>query len=283
REDGEGRRGSSEEVRWQGALVPGDGGPCFRLRKSGHGARARNEVHHGGCFPGTPRVSNLICLEGAVQKVLFRNGSFFIFDLALDNMVEGRFSWTARGHLFGIARLVAGAPIRLKGVWATHQKYGMQFRIRTWEPWFNHRIGFQLFLARCIAGANSAAVHAICSHYEDKVLEALKTASRILAEVDADGDALGATVLAWEQATAICALSHLLRGVPASDIEAVVLRFGPEAGMVLRENPYRLMQIPGFSFDKADDFARTVGVDTEDARRVQGAVLWALNHATQSG
>src|SRR5690606_5561157 len=120
-------------------------------------------------------------------------------------------------------------------------------------------------------------------HYEDKVLEALKTASRILAEVDADGDALGATVLAWEQATAICALSHLLRGVPASDIEAVVLRFGTEAGMVLRENPYRLMQIPGFSFDKADDFARTVGVDTEDARRVQGAVLWALNHATQSG
>lgn len=229
-------------------------------------------------------MSDLVELDGAVHRVFFQSGSFFIFDVLLDDKIEGRFSWTARGHLFGISRLVAGATIRLKGLWSKHQKYGTQLRIRTWEPWFKHQPGFQAFFANCIRGADSMSVHAICSHYSEGVVEALKTPGRVLSEVKSDHPAdLSATVLAWEQAAAVRALSHFLRGVAASDIEAVVLKFGPEAGSLLRENPYRLMQIPGFSFARADDFALRIGVDRSDPRRVGGAVLWALDHATHSG
>jgi exodeoxyribonuclease V alpha subunit len=229
-------------------------------------------------------MSDFVELDGAVHRVFFQNGSFFIFDILLENKVDGRLSWTARGHLFGISRLMSGAPIRLKGSWANHKRYGVQLRIRTWEPWFNHRPGFQLFFANCIDGTDGAAVHAICSHYEGNVLQALKTPSRILEEVDADdGIDLSGTVLAWEQSAAVRALSHLLRGVSATDIEAVVHRFGPEAGSLLRENPYRLMEIPGFNFVKADEFALSVGIDMADPRRVGGAALWALSEATHNG
>lgn len=229
-------------------------------------------------------MSDLVTLDGTVHRVFFQNGSFFIFDVLLEDTVEGKLSWTARGHLFGIAHLVAGAVIRLKGSWAKHKKYGVQFRIRTWEPWYKHQTGFQHFFANCIRGANSASVYAICDHYEAGVLEALRTPGRVLNEVRSGSPIdLSATVLAWEQAAAICGLSHFLRGVAASDIEAVVLKFGPEAGTLLRENPYRLMQIPGFSFTRADDFALTIGVDRSDPRRIGGAVLWALDHGTRSG
>jgi exodeoxyribonuclease V alpha subunit len=223
-------------------------------------------------------------LCGAVAKVIFQSGSFFVVVLVLDEMVEGKMSWTARGHLFGITRLMSGAPIHLWGDWTQHKKFGRQFKIHTWEPWFNHRPGFQIFFSNCIRGADSASVHAICMRYETKVIEALKTPATVLAEVSAGNRAdLQATLLGWEQAIATCGLSHLLRGIPASDIEAAVQKFGSDAGSLLKDNPYRLMQLPGFSFVKADEFALSVGVSASDPRRVGGAVLWSLDHATRSG
>lgn len=223
-------------------------------------------------------------LEGVVRRVLYQAGSFFIFDVLLDTVVEGRPSWTAKGHLFGISKLAAGVPLRLKGTWAKHKRFGIQVRILTWEPWFNHESAFRHFLITCIRGVDNVSAHAICSHYGARVVDALNSPGAILQEVECDNSVnLTATVLAWEQATAVRNLSHLLRGVAASDIEAVVLRFGSEAGAVLRENPYRLMQIPGFSFVKADEFAASMGVTPSDPRRIGGAVLWALHHATFSG
>lgn len=229
-------------------------------------------------------MSDVIEIEGVVRKVYFQEGSFFIFDVVLETEVEGRSCWSARGYLFGIHRLRPGAPIRLKGGWVTHRKYGQQLRVRTWEPWYNHQAGFLRFFTTCIRGTDSAAVLAMCAHYGGEILRALQDPARILREVTGD-DALdlSGTILAWEQAMAVRALSHLLKGVPASDMEAIVLKFGPEAGTLLQENPYRLMQIPGFSFPRADAFARSLGVDPADPRRIGGAILWTLHNVTNHG
>lgn len=222
-------------------------------------------------------------LEGTVQRVVFQSGAFFIFEFLLEEEVHGRLLWTARGHLFGVLRLTYGVPLRLNGSLARHSKYGQQFKVKSWDPWYKDEGSFRAFLTYCIRGTDALSVQAICERYGTSVLEALKTPARILEEVQGNRQDLAATVLGWEQAIATCGLSHFLRGMSTADIETAVNRLGPDAPSLLRANPYRLLQIPGCSFSKADEFADSLGFPKSSPERVGGAILWALDHATRAG
>lgn len=224
-----------------------------------------------------------VTLDGAVQRVVFQSGAYFIFEFLLDDEVNGRRLWTARGHLFGLLRLTFGSPLRLSGSWGRHRKYGQQFRVKSWDPWYKDEASFRGFLTYCIHGADAFSAEAICAKYGAATLEALKNPAKILEEVSANRKDLQATVLGWEHTMAACAVSHLLTGVGASDVENVIRRLGAEAALLLRANPYRLLQIPGFDFAKADAFAETLGFSKSCPERVGGAILWALDHATRSG
>lgn len=234
----------------------------------------------GGPVPGTPSVTEI---TGTVHRVIFQSGSFFIILCVCKEEVEGKRSWIARGHLFGLAWLTPSVPLRLRGVLTNHRKHGRQLRIKTWEPWYDDRQGFQTFFSSCIRGADYESVNAICERYGANVLEALKTPSKILAEVQANPVDLRSTVLGWEQTIAISSLSHFLDGMSASDVQAALQRFGSDAAAILKENPYRLLEIPEFSFPKADAFASSLGFSPTSPERLAGAVLWTLYRATHAG
>lgn len=221
--------------------------------------------------------------EGLVQRVVFQSGSFFIFDFCFEEAIEERRTWTARGNLFGLVGLAANTPLRLQGTWVKHRKYGRQFRVKTWEPWFNDENGFVTFFSSCIRGADVTSARAICTAYGTGVLEALKTPSKVLEQVKGNEVDLRSTLLGWEQALATCELSHFLKDLPAPDVEVAIAKFGFDAAKILKENPYRLMQIPGFSFQKADAFASSLGLSPSSPHRVEGAVFWALDRATAAG
>jgi exodeoxyribonuclease V alpha subunit len=225
----------------------------------------------------------MTALEGTVQRVVFQSGAFCIFEFLLEEEANDRLLWTARGHLFGLLRLTYGVPLRLHGNWGRHPKYGQQFKVKSWDPWYKDEGSFRAFLTYCIRGTDALSVEAICERYGSGVLEALKTPARILEEVAGNRQDLQSTVLGWEQAIATCGLSHFLRGMSTSDIETAVHRLGPDAASLLRANPYRLLQIPGFSFAKADDFAESLGLPKSSPERVSGAILWALDRATRAG
>lgn len=222
-------------------------------------------------------------VDGHVEKTIFQSGSFFVFAVLLEEPVDGKRSWMARGHLFGIVHLVPGASLRLKGQWRKHPKYGKQFKVFTWEPWYASQTAFQTFFSNCIRGADCRSVGAICSKYAEGTLDALNHPARIVEEVEGNRIDLQATMLGWEQAIATCGLSHLLLNVRAEDIESAVRKFGSDAARLIKENPYRLMQIPGFDFKRADEFAASLGVSPSSPHRVEGAVLWSLDRATRSG
>src|ERR1051325_134977 len=141
-------------------------------------------------------------LEGLVRRVIFQSGPFFIFEIAFEQEVEGRRAWAVRGYLFGIARLVPGAPLQIKGTWGRHPRFGRQFRVRMWEPWYNDEEGFQTFFTHCIRGSDARSVDAICAMYGDRVLDALASPARVLREVEGNRQDLQSTVLGWEQALA---------------------------------------------------------------------------------
>lgn len=226
-------------------------------------------------------------IEGLIRRVVFQAGSFYIIDLDVhddQDPTKGGYK-TAKGSLFGLGRVGSNVPIRLKGMWRKHAKFGMQFRIQSWEPWYKDAASFREFLTVCIRGCDYFTARALCEKYGDGLVEALLDPRKVLEEVTEVNRAdLEATVLGWERALAVSNMAIMLKGLSANDIDAAIMRFGMEAPQVVRDNPYRLMEIPGADFEKVDRLALdSFGVAPDDSRRVQGAILWALSTATRAG
>jgi exodeoxyribonuclease V alpha subunit len=92
-------------------------------------------------------------------------------------------------------------------------------------------------------------------------------------------------LLGWGRTIAQRDLSIILKagGLSAGDIQAVMCKFGTDAAKLVAANPFRLMEILGVSFAKVDRLAIRLGVDPGDPRRIQGAILWAIQEAGRQG
>lgn len=71
-----------------------------------------------------------------------------------------------------------------------------------------------------------------------------------------------------------------IMGATANNILA---RYGNTSIEVLTNNPYRLIdEIKGVGFIRADEIAKKIGIAEDDERRIQAAIFYALNQATDS-
>jgi exodeoxyribonuclease V alpha subunit len=66
-------------------------------------------------------------------------------------------------------------------------------------------------------------------------------------------------------------------------IAGVFHRLGLNAVELLAENPYRLVEVDGCSFQMADVVARGRGIEAADPRRLAAAVLWTMREQTRQG
>lgn len=58
--------------------------------------------------------------------------------------------------------------------------------------------------------------------------------------------------------------------------ERIENRFGESAATVLKDNPYRLTEIDGFGFRRADEVAARFGITGEDPRRIKAGIRYVL-------
>ena len=224
-------------------------------------------------------------IVGHVQRVLFNQGDYYILDF--DSI--GRGPTKAKGNLYGLLQVRFGVPLKFTGKWKTHEKYGKEFQIQKWEPWAETPSEAAVFLSVCIEGFSDLRVaEALTTKYGLGVFDKLtKEASSIqtdLANV-VPSEYLERALLGWGRTIAQRDLSIILKagGLSAGDIQAVMCKFGTDAAKLVAANPFRLMEILGVSFDKVDRLAIRLGVDPGDPRRIQGAILWAIQEAGRQG
>lgn len=231
-------------------------------------------------------------ISGYVGRVVFNRDDFYIlaFNVATSKPPVARRTETARGNLFGLLQVKSGTPLRLLGEWKDDPKYGRQFVVHSWDAWAQSSHDVTNFLHTCVSGFVDIELASLLG--DSLGTQAFAQLSINPGQVQEDLRAKGvseddaqAALLGWAQTIATRDISGMLRegGLGVMDVQAAILRFGMAAPSVIRENPYRLMEIPSLSFVKVDQLAQSLGVSFNDARRVEGAILWAVHSAARSG
>ena len=233
-------------------------------------------------------------LAGYIERVIFSQGGFCVLDFNIVDAspeADGARTTAVRGSLPGILQMRAGlrlgVSMRFTGEWVVHKKHGRQFKLETWEPWFKNTWDIERFLTLCIDGFTDPSIaRALVSRFGEETFEALDDDSRLSEPFDGiDPERMQRAVNGWRNTLALRNLGNLLEmgSFTTFETEAVLARFGLEAVATIQQNPYRLLEITGLPFVKVDELARSLGIDKNDPRRVEGAILWSLQDSKDQG
>lgn len=214
-------------------------------------------------------------VRGRVQRIIFNEGDYYVLNLVSD---EGE-AMAARGHIYGLTQIRDGCTIELVGRWTRHAKYGEQFGFKSWTPWAQTAEDVENFLHVCVEGfSDRELAKGIAEQFGAPAFAALAR------QPIPDGIPEEAA-LAWDRAVAVRDLSGMLAtgGLSRGEVQAVMGYFGLEAASVVRDNPFRLMEIGTIPFTRVDKLALKLGGTVNDPRRIEGAILWTLRRQLNQG
>jgi len=185
-----------------------------------------------------------------------------------------------------LAHLNPGERCRLTGQWQEHSRYGRQLRATVAVPMDPDDRAGQVAYLSSLRNIGEVRAEALCDLHGPAVLD------RIAEDPGAAFGALPglgpkrveAAVASWYETRAVRdlhvelgphGLAHLATRISA--------RFGDDALRVLREDPYRLTEVDGVGFQRADTIAQGAGVPPESDRRAQAAAWFLLGEAERRG
>lgn len=185
-----------------------------------------------------------------------------------------------------VAHLAAGDRAEVSGDWQTHSRYGRQLRAQGAVPMDPaDRAGRIAYLTTLRHIGPARAERLVEEHGEgvlgaiaadpSGVFGALRGVSAKQASAAADSWHASRAVRDLHVQLAPHGLAHL-----AAPIHA---RYGDRAMAILHEDPYRLTEVEGVGFARADKIALAADVPPESDRRAQAAAVFALAEAERQG
>jgi len=232
-------------------------------------------------------------ISGVVLTVRHRGDTgFWVFTMVVNEADPAipDTSVTVAGRLAGLLQVRPGTPVGFTGSWKQHPKFGRQFVPSGWAPYVRTEQDISRFLHECIDGfTDPDLAKLLVSRFGLETYAVLSNdPDRIRSLAGADDpfrQRLDRAIAGWARAGAMSGLGAFLQDfdLHAEVIEQIAKTFGVGALDTILQNPYRLLEIEGFSFAKADIFARRIGIPMNDPRRIDGAVLWVLRLAHQEG
>ena len=221
--------------------------------------------------------------EAIVGRVVFRNqdNAYTVAQMFPDH--GGVF--TAVGTL---PEVYQDMRLRLEGQWTTHARYGQQFKVKTYEivpP--DTEDGIETYLGSgLIEEVGPVTARLIVEAFGDDTLRVLDEEPERLKEIAGIGPKRASAIAeSWRAHRRISKLMMFLTGHGVSTGLSLKIHrvYGPEALAVVLMNPYRLTEIHGVGFQKADQVARAMGFARDDAQRVQAGVLHVLQEQVSDG
>jgi exodeoxyribonuclease V alpha subunit len=185
-----------------------------------------------------------------------------------------------------VAHLNAGDRAEVSGDWQTHSRYGRQLKARGALPLDPADREGQIAYLTSLRHIGPARAERLVDEYGEGVLGAIAAdpagVFSALRGVSAEQAATAAE--SWHASRAIRDLHVQLAPHGLAHLAAPIHnRFGEGAMTVLHEDPYRLTEVAGVGFARADKIALAADVPPESDRRAQAAAAFALGEAEQQG
>jgi exodeoxyribonuclease V alpha subunit len=183
-----------------------------------------------------------------------------------------------------VAHLNAGDRAEVSGDWQTHPKYGRQLRARGALPLDpRDREGQIGYLTSLRHIGPSRAKRLVDEHGEGVLAAIAADPVGVFSSLRGVSDDQAATAAAsWHASRAIRDLHVQLAPHGLAHLAAPIhRRFSERAMTVLHEDPYRLTEVEGVGFARADTIALAADVPLESPRRAQAAAIYAISEAEQ--
>ena len=185
-----------------------------------------------------------------------------------------------------VAHLSVGERAEVSGEWMTHKRYGRQLRARSARPLDpTDREGHVRYLTS-LRNIGQARAERLADRHGERVLQAIsEDPHRAFASLPGVSDDQAAEAAeAWNESRAVRDLHVQLAPEGLAHLaSAIHAHFGEEALSVLHEDPYRLTEVDGVGFLRADRIALAGGVPPESDSRAQAAAVYVLAEAEQRG
>jgi exodeoxyribonuclease V alpha subunit len=185
-----------------------------------------------------------------------------------------------------VAHLDPGGRAEVSGEWQTHSRYGRQLRAQGALPLDPADRDGQVAYLSSLKHIGLKRAEKLCDTYGESVLQEIAANPEGvlggLRGVSADQAATAAQ--SWYASRAIRDLHVQLAPHGLAHLAAPIhARYGDSALAILHDDPYRLTEVPGVGFARADKIALAADVPPESSRRAQAAALYGLIEAEGQG
>ena len=185
-----------------------------------------------------------------------------------------------------VAHLSVGERAEVNGEWTTHKRYGRQLQARSAQPLDpTDREGHVRYLTS-LRNIGKARAERLADAHGERVLRAIaEDPHRAFASLPGVSDDQAAeAAAAWNESRAVRDLHVQLAPHGLAHLASPIhTHFGEEALPVLHEDPYRLTEVDGVGFLRADRIALAGNVPPESDSRAQAAAVYVLAEAEQRG
>lgn len=227
-------------------------------------------------------------LDGIVRKVYRKKSGFTVMQIEIQGEGESQESsvMTAVGRT--PEPPCVGHRYTLTGQWTAHPRYGTQFHIESLtKPLPTTSAGIEVYLASGIfPGVGRVLAKRIVQKFGDATLAVMRAQPHRLLEVSGVGTSALTKMMsgATGQLGIVSTVSDLCRlGLTHAQAARTLQVFGTDAYAMIRDNPYRLVEIWGIGFRKADAVAKRLHIPRDDCRRFHAAIKFILDHQASHG
>lgn len=222
-------------------------------------------------------------LIGEIVDIIYQNevNSYTIANLETETEV-----FTVVGYLPFVN---IGDNLKLFGKFVTHQEYGRQFKIETFEKIIPQTLdALERYLASGnIKGIGPATARKIIKEFGEETISILKFEPEKLSIIKGIskeksieiGNSFNENLELWQ---IVGFLDKF--GIPASSAHGIYKRLGQDTIKKIEENPYILINlVRGIDFKKIDKMALELGMEYTNSQRIENGIKYSLTIITYNG
>ncbi|BDY11796.1 SF1B family DNA helicase RecD2 [Hydrogenimonas cancrithermarum] len=218
-----------------------------------------------------------LTISGKIERILFQKESFLIAKLESGAKISGNCLITDIDAL-------EGQEVELSGNWEEHPKFGPQFvfeelNIKGSELYF--------YLTKVVKGVGQKLVKRLIAHYgEEELLRILdEEPQKLLTFKGIKEKKLSQITQSWQRYKEMRELAMFLAPyrIGQSIVVEIYRTFSGKENLIdaIRENPYIVTQVKGVGFKRADEMARSMGIDARSPFRIEAAVTYLMREISE--